>query len=385
MKKQTFYKILLAASLAISLCACRKDPEIIPEEPVPAPPQTVTTIEGFYLLNEGNMTMNKASLDYYDYAEGVYRRNIYEQANPEAVKGLGDVGNDIGIYGSKLYVVVNCSNKVEVLDVKTAKRIKVIDVQNCRYITFANGKAYVSAYDGEVGIGGSTPNGFVAEIDTTTLNIERTVLVGRQPEEMAVVNSKLYVANSGGYSPPNYERTISVIDLQSFTKIKDIDVAINLHRLKADEYGDLYVSSRGDYFTIPSKLFVVDTNTDAVKTSFDIAVSNLTIVRDTAYIIGSEFSYITHDWEINYHMLDVKNETLLSGGFITDGTEAGIKTPYGIAVDPISRNIYITDAGNYVTPGKLYCYNKEGALWYDVTTGDIPAHFAFVYKTTQVN
>ncbi|UMB53376.1 YncE family protein [Lutibacter sp. A64] len=384
MKKNYNFWLVLALS-TIALTACREDDLIISEEEEILPPEIVTSVEGFYLLNEGNMNMNKASLDYYDYESGIYRRNVYGEANPESTLGLGDVGNDIAIYGSKLYAVINNSNKVEVMDVKTAERIKVIDVKNCRYLTFSNGKAYVSAYDGEVALGNTAANGFVAEIDTTSLAITRTVEVGRQPEEIAVVGEKLYVANSGGYSPPNYERTVSVIELNSFTKINDIDVAINLHRLKADEDGDLYVSSRGDYFENPSKLFVIDTETDTVKNSFDIACANLTIAGDTAYIIGSEFSYTTFDWTINYSMLDVKTETLLSESFLPAEVSDAIKTPYGIAVDPISSNIYITDAGDYVSPGTLYCIDNNGNTKFTVATGDIPAHFAFEFKTTIIN
>jgi hypothetical protein len=380
---QTNYKFwFLLAFAAIGLQGCQQDDPIIPEEVIVLPPEIVTTVEGFYLLNEGNMNMNKASLDYYDYQSGNYRRNVYGQANPEATLGLGDVGNDIGIYGTKIYAVINNSNKIEVIDAVTAKRLKVIDIKNCRYVTFANGKAYASAYDGDVQIGDNSPNGFVAEIDTTALVIKRTVKVGRQPEEMAVVGDKLYVANSGGYSPPNYERTVSVIDLKTFTKTKDIDVAVNLHRLEADSYGDLYVSSRGDYYDIPSKLFVIDTKTDKVKKSFDIACSNLSIVGDKAYIIGSEFSYATFDYIINYSMIDVRTETLLTESFLPKAISDEIKTPYGLAIDPISLNVFITDAGDYVSPGKLYCIDKDGNLKFTVLTGDIPAHFAFKLKKT---
>lgn len=383
---KTNYNFWLLFTLSvITLSGCRSDDTIISGEEETLPTETVTTVEGFYLLNEGNMNMNKASLDYYDYQTGTYSRNIYGEANPEATLGLGDVGNDIGIYGSKLYAVINNSNKLEVMDVKTSKRIKVIDIKNCRYVTFSNGKAYVSAYDGEVQLGETSANGFVAEIDTVSLEITNAVKVGRQPEEIAIVGEKLYVANSGGYSPPNYERTISVIDLNTFTKIKDIDVAINLHRLKADDYGDLYVSSRGDYYETPSKLFVIDTKSDSVKKSFDIACSNLTIAKDTAYIIGSEFNYSTFDWVINYSMIDVKSETLLDNSFLPQTVSEAIKTPYGIAVDPVSSTIYITDAGDYVSPGTLYCIDKDGNTKFTVTTGDIPGHIAFQLKTTTLN
>ncbi|MEJ5962756.1 YncE family protein [Pedobacter immunditicola] len=370
---------LLMGALLLLLGACRKDPAVAPEQTETAfPPNPSSVIKGLYLLNEGNMNMNKASLDFVDLRTGNYRRNIYGQANPEVTKGLGDVGNDIGVYGSKLYVVVNLSNKLEILDVKTSKKIKQIDITNGRYVTFYKGKAYVSAYLGKVG-DPTAPNGSITEIDTATLQVERKVDVGRQPEEMAIVGEKLYIANSGGYSPPNYERTISVIDLHSFTEIKRIDVAINLARLKADRYGDLYVTSRGDYYHIPSKLFVIDTKTDQIKKSFDIAASNLWIDDDTAYLYATEWSYIQQKNIISYSMINVKDETLVDKKFITDGTDAQIKIPYGIMVDPLTKEVYVSDAKDYVTPGTLYCFDANGNKKWSVVTGDIPAHFAFVY------
>ncbi len=402
--KHIYNLLAITAIISILFTGCRKDDIILqpeeeqlppqeevlpPEEETPpveeTPTETVTSIVGFYLLNEGNMNMNKASLDYYDYKTGKYQRNVYGKANPDATLGLGDVGNDIGIYGTKLYTVINASNKLEIMDVATTERLGVIDIKNGRYITFANGKAYVSAYDGDIGLGQNTPNGFVAEIDTSSYTITRKVEVGRQPEELAVVDGKLYVANSGGYSPPNYETTVSVVDLNSFQVINKIEVAPNLHRLRATDSGDLYVSSRGDYYNIPSQLFVVDTKEQKVTNTFDIPTNNLTIVDNIAYIIGSAFSYETFEWEIDYRMIDIKNEELLEGSFLPKSVSDEIEMPYGIAVDPLSKDIYITDARDYVSPGTLYCIDKNKTVKFTVKTGDIPAHFAFVYKTKTID
>ncbi|SDD23013.1 hypothetical protein SAMN05216464_101144 [Mucilaginibacter pineti] len=377
--KNIIYKIICLLSGCFILASCRKA-----DVPIPTKTNHVTTadptskVKGFYVLNEGNMNMNRASLDFMDYTTGNYNLNIYNQINPDVTKGLGDVGNDIGIYGSKIYVVVNVSNKVEILNARTGKRISLITIANCRYVTFHNGKAYVSAYLGTVG-DPKAPNGAVNEIDTATLQITRKVTVGRQPEEMAIVGEKLYVANSGGYSPPNYERTVSVIDLASFTELKRIDVAINLDRLKADKYGDIYVTSRGDYYNIPSKLFVIDTKTDQVKKTFDFGVSNLWIDDDIAYMYNFEFNYNTGKNTTNYIMLNVKDETVMNSKFITDGTDAQIKVPYGIAVNPVTKEVLVTDAKNYLTPGTLYSFSPGGKKEWSVTAGDIPAHFAFAY------
>lgn len=375
MKRHLKYIFILLSTLLIA--ACRKDAKLPKEERQELVADPSSELKGFYLVNEGNMSMNRASLDFLDFRAGIYRRNIYPGANPEIVKGLGDSANDAAIYGSKLYVVVNLSNKVEVMDVKTGKRIKQIDLLNCRYITFHRGKAYVSAYLGTVG-DANAPRGIVAQIDTLSLQEEKRIEVGRQPEEMAVVGSNLYVANSGGYTPANYEHTVSVIDLNTFSTVGNIDVAINLHRLKADRYGDLYVSSRGDNYGIASKLFVIDTKTQRVKKSFDISISNFAIQDDVAYFISNDFSYHTGKYTVNYGTLDVKNEVVRNQKFITDGTDQKIKTPYGIAINPYTKDVFVTDSKDHVSPGTLYCFNADGRMKWSVTTGDIPAHFAFV-------
>lgn len=380
LKVNAKYTLMILVALSSVISACRKDPQVIPEEQVGVlPPDPTRNLQGFYLVNEGNMGMNKASLDYMDFTTGQYRRNIYNEINPAQVNGLGDVANDVAIYGSKLYVVVNASNKVEVMDAKSGKRIKQINVTNARYITFKNGKAYVSAYLGKIGVP-DAPNGVVIQIDTTSLTEEKRVEVGRQPEEMAIVGQKLYVANSGGYTPLNYDTRVSVIDLNSFTLIKNIEVAINLHRVKADKYGDVYVTSRGDYMNNHSKIFVIDTQTDQVKTRFDIGANNMVIDDDVAYFYGSEWSNSTGKFTLSYGMLDVKNEKILDKKFITDGTDKNIVIPYGIAVDKFTKEVFVTDARDYVSPGVLYCFDPSGRKKWSVVTGDIPAHLAMVYK-----
>ena len=372
--KYLLFPIALFALLATS---CRKD--------APPPTEQVSTlftpnpssmVKGVYLLNEGNFNANKATLDYVDYTTGQFRKNIYNQVNPEVTKGLGDVGNDMAVYGSKLYVVVNNSNKVEVLSAKTGKRIAQIDLLNCRYITFSKTKAYVSAYLSAIG-NANAPNGIIAEIDTASLQIERRVTVGRQPEEMAIIDNNLYVANSGGYSPPNYERTVSVVDLNTFTETRRIDVTINLNQIKADRYGDLYVTSRGDYLSIPPKLYVVNAQSGQIKKVIDIPARTIVLDDDQLYIISTNSGNAQQKY--NYQILNVNTETLLVQPFVTDGTDLSITQPYGLAVNPVTKEVLLTDARDYVTPGTLYCFDNSGKKKWQVTTGDVPAHFAFIY------
>lgn len=375
-----FKQLFVCLLTATTFYACQQDTYLIESEVDGVTTPEETDVAGFYLLNEGKMGSNMATIDYMDFKTGVYNRNIYASANPEVVKELGDVGNDIKIYGNKLYAVINVSNFIEVMDVKTAKHLGTIPLENGRYITFANGKAYATSYAGPVTLDPKAPLGKVVEIDTINLSVTREAVVGYQPDELEVVGNNLYVANSGGYRVPDYDKTISVIDLSTFKETKKIDVEVNLHRIKKDSEGDLYVTSRGNYKDISSNLFVIDSKTHQIKKKFDIPVSNFTIDDDKLYYYSNEFSYTTFEYTKSYGVIDTKTEQVINNTLVNDPVINTIETPYGIAINPKTKDIFITDVGNYVSMGYVYCFDKNGVFKWKTRAGNIPAHFAFVYK-----
>ena len=380
------YKYIFLYFLPLLLVAtsCREDELVVPTEYdiIPETPGENTHIRGFYLVNEGNMGSNKCTLDYFDYFTGLYARNFYAERNPNVIKELGDVGNDIGIYGSKLYVVVNCSQKVEGMDARSGLRLGQIDIPNCRYIRFHRGKAYVSSYVGPVLIDANAPKGAVYQVDTLSLSVTAKVTVGYQPEEMEIVDDYMYVANSGGYRAPNYDNTVSVIQMIDFKQVQQIPVGINLHRLKKDRYDKIWVSSRGDYQSRPSRLYVMEKkrgyNQMIVTDTLDLACSNMAFFGDSLYYYATEWNNYTASNSISYGIIDIKTKKVMSESFITDGTEKEITIPYGIAIHPETGDIFVTDAKNYVSSGTLYCFDRKGRKKWSVRTGDIPAHITFL-------
>ena len=376
-------KHLFIGLAAVLVASCRGDEEVLvpstwTQVTAPADPESVV---GFPVLNERNMGSNKSTLDFFDCTTGYYRQNIYAETNPDVVLELGDVGDDMQVYGSKLYAVINCSNFVEVMDKADARHIGTITIPNCRNIVFHEGYAYVSSYAGPVQIDPNARLGYVAKVDTATFEVVAECTVGYQPEEMSVVGNKLYVANSGGYRVPDYDRTVSVIDLNTFTETKQIDVAPNLHRIVADSQGYVWVSSRGDYYDVKSDLYVIDSRTDKVVDSLGIAVSEMCIDDDNLYVLSSGYSYTdSDDMTVSYVQIDTETRNVITQNFITDGTDDEIQVPYGLAVNPETKEIYVTDAKSYVVRGTLYCFTPDGRKKWSVTTGDVPAHFAFLTK-----
>lgn len=383
MKRHLSQLKILFLLLALT-ASCRTSDITVPSEKDEVGGGDAGDIAGFFLLNEGNMGSNKCTLDYYDYESGIYNKNIYAERNPGVVQELGDVGNDLALYGGRLWAVVNCSNLVEVMDAATARHIGSVSVPNCRYIVFKDRYAYVSSYAGPVEIDPDSRLGYVAKIDTATLQMVDSCIVGYQPEEMVIAGNKLYVANSGGYRVPDYDRTVSVIDLTTFREIKKIDVAPNLHRMQLDPYGFIWAATRSDYYEGQAMTYLIDTESDSVVDCMELlACTNMTLCGDSLYVYSNVWSHVTQTSDINYAIVDVRTRRVLTRKFITDGTETRFQNPYGLAVNPNTREIFIADARDHITPGKLYCFSPDGKLKWSANTGDIPSRIVFTKTRLQ--
>ncbi|MDY6249918.1 MAG: hypothetical protein SPL64_02310 [Bacteroidaceae bacterium] len=345
------------------LVACRGDDELLV---LPTSSDTQGRGTSFYLLCEGNMGSNKASLDFFDGATGQYRRNIFPATNPSVALELGDVGNDLQIYGSRLYAVINCSNLLEVMDGATARHMGHVDIPNCRYVAFAGGYAYVSSYAGRVGADPAARLGYVAKVDTLTLQVVDTVCVGYQPEQPVVVGDKLFVPNSGGYMAPHFDDRLTVVSLNDFKVTGHIRVAPNLNRAACYD-GKLYVQSRGNYADVKPDIYVVNPHTLQVEERLGIEATNFCISNGRIYALHGDESHA------DFLIYDLVTRQTSRPVDI-----ANIQMPYGLAVDPQTHHILLTDAKDYVSPGTVHCYDASGRHLWQTTTGDIPAHFAFV-------
>ena len=306
---------------------------------------------GLYVLNEGNMGSNKARLDYMNLATGDYYSNWYGAMNPKQVKELGDVGNDIRQYGARLYAVINCSHKVEVMDLQ-ARHIGKVDIPNCRYVAFKDDKLYVSAYVGSV----ADPEmlGSVYEIDTASLDITREVKVGHQPDELCIVGNKLYVVNSGGYLLNQHDSTVSVIDIPSFTEIRQLIVGSNPQRIRADEQQQLWVCTDQGIYVMAN---------ETVRHILPIKANNIAICGQMVGVLSAD--------EHCLRTYDAKNYSLIQ----TLSLDA-YEHPYGLLMTEDA--LYITDAKNYVSSGVLHCYSYDGHEHWSAKTGDIPGHLCYV-------
>ena len=385
---QNFGKVVLAIAL-VAAAGCRKEDTLrfLPGENgepsdyevVDAAVNASAEPSGIYLVNQGNQGSNKARLDFLNFHNGFYIRDVFTEYNPEVVKGLGDTGNDVQVYKGKVFVAVNGSHKVEIMDAYSMKRLAQVDVPNCRFIAFDGNSAYVTSYVAKDKEALKTQKGALYRIDLDTYKVTGQVTVGYQPEQLVIRDGKAYVANSGGYVA-GYDDTISVVDLKSMKVEYDIKVAVNLELMLVDADGVIWVSSRGNYIDVSSTLNYLVKKGDKYELggSVNVPVSSMALAGDKIYVIGSTYTPPTWELTTTYNIVNAKTRKLESGSFITDGTESDITTAYTVTVNPGNGDIYVTDAKDYVSSGTLHCYTGSGKHKWSVRTGDIPGRIAFL-------
>ncbi|HAH60017.1 MAG TPA: hypothetical protein DCL86_17935, partial [Bacteroidales bacterium] len=284
MNKQTplFKKNLFAVTLMLSsmaLYSCTKEPE--PDVETPA--VTTTIVTGVYVLNEGLFNSNNASLTRFNFEDSTLEKKCFYTAKH---RGLGDTGSDLAIYGSKMYIVVNVSSQVEVVNTSTCKSLKQIPFfdgnkpRQPRKVAFYGTNAFVCNFDGTVAV-----------IDTTSLEITKLITVGRNPDGITAAYGKIWVSNSGGLNFPNYDDTISVIDPLTLTEEKKITAGPNPYTILPDKHGEMYLISRGNYDDLKSRLQIVDVASGTLKHTFtDFEALNFTIAGDTAWVYNYDWT-----------------------------------------------------------------------------------------------
>ncbi|MES2265754.1 MAG: DUF5074 domain-containing protein [Bacteroidota bacterium] len=345
--------LIILSVAAATFSACTKDR-------IPVTPETPSAERaGVYVLNQGNFGANNSTLSFYNYTTKLLTADFYGNANPG--KKIGDTGNDVGIYGAKMYIVVNNSGNIIVVNAKTGVLIKEISLNQCRNVVFYKNNAFVTSYDGKVAV-----------IDTASLTITKNITVGRNPEQMVVSNNKLYVANSGGLSFGNPDKTVSVIDLTSLAETKKIDVIEDPVSMAADNYGNVYVLSLGNFDDIAPGLTIIDNKTDAVKSKPAVALGyNIPVIA-----LGDFVYYPTADNKIAVY--NAKTQKAEKDNFITDGTT--FTSAFALAADELTGEIFVTDAKDFNSNGTLTAFDKNGKKEYEITTGISPGRVILVNK-----
>jgi hypothetical protein len=192
---------------------------------------------GVLVLNEGKFLETTASISFISFDLSRTQNDIFLGVNPGTI--LGDTAQSIGFNGNLAYIVVNGSDKIEIVNRYTMVKVGEITagLESPRYIAFANGRGYVTTWGSGAGAG------TIKVIDLGSNNVISTIAVNDFPNKIIEHAGKLYVAHNDLGKIGQY---ISVLDATTNSVSATIEVGDMPDTMKI-ENDHLWVACNGKF------------------------------------------------------------------------------------------------------------------------------------------
>ncbi|OFX88866.1 MAG: hypothetical protein A2W99_05225 [Bacteroidetes bacterium GWF2_33_16] len=340
MKKVNLLKLMLISlSIAAVTFSCDDDDDTRPKGEYS---------DGVFITNEGNFSSGNGSVSFYSFKEDTVYNNIFTLIND---RPLGSVVQSLTVFNDKAYIVVNASNKIEVVDAGSfIENATITDLSNPRYfIGIDKYKAYVTQWgnDGEIKV-----------IDLQQNQVSKTIDVGYGPEKMYQFGNYIFVANGGGFGK---DSTVMVINSDTDAIIDTLKLGHNPKDMVIDKDQNLWVLCYGhiEYdlswnivFESPSELYKINLATFNVLKKYTISATthpeHLEISPDgTTIYYGAGFSF-GHIYKMGIYDNALPTEPFSDKYF------------YGFNVVTKTAEIFALEAPSFTTNGTMYRYNSAG-------------------------
>jgi YVTN family beta-propeller protein len=315
--------IFLAFSLTF-LTSCNKT----------QPTQEVTDLPissgAVMFINEGNYTYGNASISYYNPPNESFYEDIYQTQNS---RPLGDVAQSMVSIGGYGYVVVNNSNKIEVVDLLDFKNVATItSLTSPRYLLpLDNGRAYVSDIYGDK----------LSIINTNNNTITGTITLPGWTEQMVLANGLAFVANYDSMR-------VEVIDPATDTKVSHINVEGHPMEMVLDGQGQIWVLGQKDGIDAAALTRINPTNNATEQTlNFLLTESPSHLIADPN---GTNLYYLNTG---GIYKLASTSTTLPDAPIIAKGT----RNYYAIGISPDNGTLYASDALDFNQRSDVYVFD----------------------------
>jgi YVTN family beta-propeller protein len=346
---------LFISSTAFFFSAC--DPDSAPATPKGA------YEKGVFILNEGSFRAGNSAVSFYNRDSKTVEADIFAGVNN---RPLGDVAQSITQHNDQIYLVINNSNKIEIVEANTFAELHTINnLALPRFLAVANNKAYVTEY---VNFSG---NGQVSVIDLNTHTVVKTIAVGKLPENLLAVNNKLYVVNSG-------ENFVSVINTNTDVVEKTLTLADSPNSLVLDANNKIWILAGGKKvykpdFSVdatnstPGTLIRLNPTTQAVELSLPFASRTSSPTR---LITNGARNKLHYQYGGKIYQFDITAAALPTNTLIN-------RSFYGLGIDPSTDILYGGDAGFFTSAGKVVRFNPNGSALDSFPVGIAPNGFLF--------
>jgi hypothetical protein len=360
--------------LLIPVQSCMNDETWVEKQKPNLDTEKVLKDGGVLILNEGNFMYGNASLGYYNSRTKEIQNDIFYRQNGVP---LGDVAQSAVIYGGEIYIVLNNSGKIMVLNFGKYPALKAFDfthkiigLQSPRYISFIDSsKAYISdLYAKSISI-----------LDPTQYSITGTINIANGNPDFYQHPSEQFVIFEGEVFTNCYsfDNKLLVIDPETDRLTDSIEVLQQPNSMVLDKYGKIWVLCDGGYEgsaygdTQPG-LVRIDARSHTVEKIFILPEDNwpskLCMNRnaDTLYFINGDV------WRMPVDADQIPKES-----FIQSVTGSQTRLFFGLGVDPLTSDVYVSDAIDHVQSGVVYRYTADGEGVDTFQVGIIPGFFCF--------
>ncbi|MFN5325432.1 MAG: YncE family protein [Bacteroidota bacterium] len=358
--RKIFYAIPLITIISLTSCD-KKEDSLPPSDDII---QSVNT-KGIYVVNEGAFGQGNGELSFINPNDNQVTNNLFSTINNFAA---GDVAQSFSIHQDKGYLILNVSQKIEVLKIPGANSLATISgFSGPRYMVANGNTGYVSDWTSNT----------IKVIDLNQNAIITSIPVGKGPEQMLIIGNKLFVTNCGAYET---DSTISIIDLDTKTVINTITVGVNPNSIKKDDHGRIWILCGGttgpDYIggttdDIGGSLWRIDATTLTIELVLPMMQFDHPLKLQTNSS-GSKLYYLNgiDGYYGSIFVMDADDNSLPSNAFNTGSF-------YGIGVNPRTNDIWGAVTPSFTQSGYVVNYDLNGVRKDSMAVGIGPNGFAF--------
>lgn len=343
--------ILTTITSLLSLTSCQNDDNSIAEN------NSNEYTNGVFILNEGRMGSDNAEVTFF--RNGETKSQIFRTANPSL--NLGNVATHLHFKENDAYLVVNLSNKIEVVDAKTfqSKGTITSNLNNPRYVETDQDKIYVTNW----GDPSNPTDDFVAIYRRSDLAFIQKIDVKEGPEHILLKNQKLFINHSGGW---NYGNSVSIYNL-STNQLSNIEIG-DVPSAIAEDNNNVYILCTGIEYgenISAGKIVEINANTNETETllQFNQGENPRFLIQHNNNLFFTLNNRISK--------INIDNETKIKTDLFT------VNTQFMYSFNIVNNAFFIGDAKDFISNGEVKYYSLTGDLLGNISTGIGPNYITF--------
>ena len=313
-----------------------------------------------FILNEGGFTNGNASISAYDIATNTVTNNVFQNVNEYQ---LGDIVQSISRKDDFLYIVVNNSQKIEIVKETTFESYKTIaGLSSPRYISFQDETKFLltDLYENNIKVLDNEQNCSVKNIITEGWT-----------EEIFKIGNFFWIIERNGIGVEDKFANLLKINAANYEIAQRIGIPVEPNSIVLDNDDNIWILSSGiENENKAQQLIKVNTATSQVEKTFtfngftDIA-QNLAFNKNNNKLYYNKANFI---YSMPTSFQNLPTQALF---------QSNASIVYNIAIHPENNDIYISDAVDFVSQGKVLRYNSSGTLLDELQVGFLPSKILF--------